>query len=51
MLIAGSTAGCLAMALFTIDTWYFAALPLCWFAAAIAVIRSAISGGASRGAV
>jgi hypothetical protein len=50
MLLVGSAAGCVAMAFFTIATWYFVALPLCWFAAAIAVARAAAPVGASRGA-
>lgn len=49
LLLLGSTAGCLAMALFAINTWYFVSLPLCWLAAALAVVRSALSTGASRG--
>ncbi len=49
MLLLGSTAGCLAMVSFTINTWYFVSLPLCWLAAALAVIRSVASTGASRG--
>jgi hypothetical protein len=38
LLLAGSTAGSAAMALFSINTWYFAALPLCWLAAGIAAL-------------
>lgn len=50
ILFLGSPAGCLAMAFFTVDTWYFISLPLCWLAAALAVVRSVASTGASRGA-
>ena len=35
LLLAGSTGGSLAMAGFTIDTWYFAALPICWLGATL----------------
>ncbi len=39
LLLLGSTAGSAAMALFWINSWYVAALPLCWLAAALALLR------------
>ena len=50
MLLMGSTAGCLTMAFFTVDTWYFVALPLCWLAASIAAVQPAGLAGVPRGA-
>ncbi len=39
LLLLGSTVGSAAMALFWLNSWYVAALPLCWFAAALALLR------------
>ena len=39
LLVVGSAAGTAAMALFWINSWYLAALPLCWLAAALALLR------------
>lgn len=39
LLLAGSAAGSLAMGLFTIDTWYYAALLLCWLAAMLTALQ------------
>lgn len=39
LLLAGSIAGSAAMALFWLNSWYVAALPLCWLAAALALLR------------
>jgi hypothetical protein len=39
LLALGSTAGTAAMAVFWINSWYLAALPLCWLAAALALLR------------
>ena len=38
LLLAGSTAGALAMSLFTINSWYYVAVPLCWLGAALTAI-------------
>ena len=39
LLLVGSIAGSAAMALFWLNSWYVAALPLCWLAAALALLR------------
>lgn len=49
LLLAGSTAGGLAMAFFTIDTWYFVAPPLCRLASALALVRPGPAAGTARG--
>lgn len=52
LLLAGSTAGSLAMGLFTLNTWFFAMLPVCWLGAALAAFSPrppAGSAGRLRG--
>ena len=48
LLLAGSTAGSAAMAAFALDTWYFAALPLCWLGAALAPLGRGLPHAAGR---
>ena len=48
LLILGSTAGTVAMGLFWLNSWYAASLPLCWLAAALALLQPPGGAPASR---